>query len=144
MKKIVFLAAALMASMFILTSCEKENVAEMIENNEGMPINFVLQQKGYVDKDGNAGDLYVDENNSSNMYLEIYEHQVQSKACTNPGDKNDWTGTLVVKYKKVDGEFVVSDVKCVEDVAKDCRNMVDENGKTIWESSRKLADIQKK
>ena len=139
MKKIVFMAAALMASMFILTSCEKENVAEMVE----MPINFVLQQKGYVDKDGNVGDLYVDENNSSNMYLEIYDHQVQNKACTNQGN-NDWTGTLVVKYKKVDGVFVISDVKCVEDVAKDCRNMVDANGNTIWESSRKLEDIQGK
>ena len=76
MKKIVFLAAALMASMFILTSCEKENVAEMAENNateEVKAANYVLLQKGYVDEYGNVGNLYINEKYPEDRYFEIYK-----------------------------------------------------------------------
>lgn len=84
------MAAALMASMFILTSCEKENVAEVVAANETKAANYVLVQHGYVDEYGNIGDLYVDENNPEHTYCEIYEQKPQTRAHQNPA----WTGTL--------------------------------------------------
>ncbi|MBQ1653446.1 MAG: hypothetical protein II575_11720 [Bacteroidales bacterium] len=97
MKKIVFLAAALMASMFILTSCEKENVAEMIENNATNNVkaaNYVLVQKDYVDAYGFVGDLYVDENNPANRFCALYEQQPQTRAHQKP----KYTGHLIDLY----------------------------------------------
>ncbi len=95
MKKIVFLAAALMASMFILTSCEKENVAEMAENSVKKAPNFVLMQKGYVDENGYVGDLFADENNPTNRYCVIYKQQPQTRAHQQP---KPFDGKLYKKY----------------------------------------------
>ncbi len=74
MNKLALILAVLTA--FVLTSCEKENVADVVENNAAINLkhaNFVLMQKGYVDEYGYIGDLYVDENDPTNKYLEIYQ-----------------------------------------------------------------------
>jgi len=100
MKKIVFLAAALMASMFILTSCEKENVAEMAEIN-AKGCNFVIAEKNIHDEYGNIGDLYVDLNNPDNAYFQITS---QTRASEN---KHEIVGkwTRIVVREKVESQY---------------------------------------
>lgn len=122
MNKLVLIAAVLMA--FVLTSCEKENVAEVVENNAATNLkqaNFVLMQKGYVDEYGNVGDLYVDENDSKNMYLEIYK-QPQTRAHENP---RPYDGTL---YRIMNNGVVVS-YECKNEPT-NCWNVVI-NGNTV-------------
>ncbi len=121
MKKIVFLAAALMASMFILTSCEKENVAEMIESNATSNVkepHIVLLQKGYVNEDGLVGDMYGDENNPENRFFIFYEQQPQTRQTPRPPK---YTGTAGVK-KDANGQKILT---CTGE-AKDC--WLDKNG----------------
>lgn len=121
MKKIVFLAAALMASMFILTSCEKENVAEMVENNATSNVketHIVLLQKGYVNEDGLVGDMYGDENNPENRFFIFYEQQPQTRQTPRPPK---YTGTAA--YKK--NEYGEKILTCTGE-AKDC--WLDKNG----------------
>lgn len=92
MNRLALILAVLMA--FVLTSCEKEKVAEMIENNAAStlkPANFVLIQKGYVDEDGFVGDLYYNESNPKRSCLVLYEQQTRAHQPT-------WTGTLDPVY----------------------------------------------
>jgi len=104
MKKIVFFAAALMASMFVLTSCEKENVAEMVENNATSNVketHFVLLQKGYVNEDGLVGDMYGDENNPENRFFIFYEQQPQTRQNPRPPKYTGTAGTDTDAYGNV-------------------------------------------
>lgn len=57
MNKLALILAVLTA--FVLTSCEKENVAEMAASNDVKAANFVLLQKGYINEDGLVGDLIM-------------------------------------------------------------------------------------
>lgn len=110
-----------MASMFVLTSCEKENVAEMIENNATNNVkaaNYVLVQKDYVDAYGFVGDLYVDENNPANRFCALYEQQPQTRQTPRPPK---YTGTAA--YKK--NEYGEKILTCTGE-AKDC--WLDKNG----------------
>ena len=92
MNKLALILAVLTA--FVLTSCEKENVAEMIENNAAStlkPANFVLIQKGYVDENGFVGDLYYNESDPKCRCVVLYEQQTR-------GHQPTWTGKLETIY----------------------------------------------
>lgn len=83
MKKIVLMAAALMVSMFILTSCEKENVAEEIK-----ACNYVLVKENVCDEYGNIGNLYEDQTYPNNPHKTYFKVTIRSKSSTRP-----FTGT---------------------------------------------------
>lgn len=113
MKKIVFLAAALMASMFILTSCEKENVAEMIEPKDVInPCNYVLVKEGFVDEYGNFGNLYADEYNPDDSYFVIIR---QTRSHSRP-----FTGTL--HWKEPNASVYGIYRRCCDGAATNCWN----------------------
>ncbi|MBQ6277093.1 MAG: hypothetical protein IJK62_10390 [Bacteroidales bacterium] len=117
MNKLALILAVLTA--FVLTSCEKENIADVVENNATTNLkhaNFVLMQKGYVDEYGNVGDLYVDENDSKNMYLEIYQ-QPQTRAHEQP---DPYDGTLHAVYSP---EGWLDRYECIDDPS-NCWNRI--------------------
>lgn len=78
MKKIVFLAAALMASMFILTSCEKENG---IQNSEFAAHKWILIDSNYCDEYGNCGTLYQNAYNETETLFEVTLRSKKEKDC---------------------------------------------------------------
>ncbi len=131
MNRIVLMAAVLMA--FVLTSCEKENVAEMTVNNGVNEANYVLLQKGYVNEDGFVGDLYYNENNPNDRGFIIYEQQPQTSRAL---EKPKWTGTLTPVYQYVDGRPVIITYVCDENkAATNCYNSTDSNGKVTFTTS---------
>lgn len=109
MKKIVFLAAALMASMFILTSCEKENVAEMVENNateEVKACNYVLVKENVRDEYGNIGNLYEDQTYPNNPYKTYFEVTTMSRSNSRPftGTWKLYTFNGIPQYYSCEGD----------------------------------------
>ena len=123
MNQLALILAVLTA--FVLTSCEKENVAKAA--------NFVLLQKGYINEDGLVGDLYYNENNPNNRGFIIYEQQPQtSRAHEQP----KWKGTLTPIYQYIDGRPVIVDWVCDENMdATNCYNTTDPNGNVTFTTS---------
>ena len=120
MNKLFLLPVILMACVCMLASCEKENVAEIVESNATSnlkPANFLLIQKGYVDENGFVGDLYYNESDPKCRCLVLSEQQTR-------GPQPTWTGKVEPVYATDDdGNLFVWTYICDETKSpKNCRN----------------------